>query len=498
MPLKKKTDFNLNTFLFESCNILRGPINQDDYKSYLTPLLFFKRISDVYDEEMDAALMESGGDYEYASFPENHTFIIPDGCHWEDIREKSENIGSAIQNAMVEIERQNPDTLYGLFTRFDDAIWTDKSKLSDERLKNLVEHFSKVKVGNKNYSADLMGDAYEYLIKKFADMSKKNAGEFYTPRAIVRLLIQILAPQPGETVYDPACGTGGMLIEAIRYMHGDKLAYGKIYGQEKNLSTSAIARMNLFLHGAKDFVIQQGDTLRSPVFRTAGQLATFDCVIANPPFSLENWGAELFEHDVYGRNLWGTPPASNGDFAWIQHMAASMAKKTGRVAVVLSQGVLTRGNAEYELRKQLIESDMLEAVIILGENLFYGATIPACILILRSRKEMARKGKIAFIDASGIYTEKRGQNILSEDNVEIIYTLYTEFKDVAEVVKIASLSEIRDKEYTLSVKRYVKRKEVQILSLDEAKQNFYTAMEDVFAAENNLKKLLIEEGYIHE
>lgn len=302
---EETTSQKLFGHLFEACNILRGPINQDEYKSYVTPILFFKRLSDVYDEETQAALEESGGDEEYASFPENHRFIIPEGCHWKDVREASENVGVAIVKAMNGIERANPDTLSGVFSSFDDANWTDKTKLSDERLKDLIEHMSKIKVGNNNYSADVMGDSYEFLIKKFADMSKKNAGEFYTPRSIVKLLIMFMAPQAGESVYDPACGTGGMLIEAIRYMKGDKRTYGRIYGQEKNLATSAIARMNLFLHGAKDFKVTQGDTLRSPNYLERGSLQTFDCVVANPPFSLKNWGAEQFSSDIYGRNMWG-------------------------------------------------------------------------------------------------------------------------------------------------------------------------------------------------
>lgn len=317
----------LYSHLYEACNILRGPINQDEYKSYVTPILFFKRISDVYDEERAIALEESDNDLELAAFPENYSFIIPDGCHWQDVREKSENVGKAIVDAMNGIERANPDTLHGVFSSFDDANWTDKAKLSDERLKDLIEHMSKIKVGNQNYSADVMGDSYEFLIKKFADMSKKNAGEFYTPRSIVKLLVMLLKPQIGETVYDPAAGTGGMLIEAIRYMKGDKQTYGKIYGQEKNLATSAIARMNLFLHGAKEVKVSQGDTLRSPNFLDGGKLKTFDCVIANPPFSLKNWGAEQFCSDIYGRNIWGCPTDSNGDFAWLQHMVKSMNPK---------------------------------------------------------------------------------------------------------------------------------------------------------------------------
>jgi type I restriction enzyme M protein len=323
--------------LFGACNILRGPIVHDEYKNYVTPLLFFKRISDVYDEETAKAMEESGGDAEYAAFPENHSFIVPDGCHWQDVREQSENIGYAVVNAMSGIERANPDKLFGIFSSFIGAAnWTDKGKFSDERLKDLVEHMSNIKVGNENYSADVMGDSYEYLIKKFADLSKKNAGEFYTPRSIVKLMVKLLAPKPGETVYDPACGTGGMLIEAIRYMHDDRQTYGRIFGQEKNLETSAIARMNLFLHGARDFVIRQGDTLRSPLFLERGSLQKFDCVLANPPFALKSWGAAQFASDMYGRNIWGSPTDSNADLAWLQHMASSMNPKTGALRCYLA------------------------------------------------------------------------------------------------------------------------------------------------------------------
>lgn len=209
------TSQRLYSHLFEACNILRGPINQDEYKSYITPLLFFKRLCDVYDEETQAAFDASGGDREYASLSTIHRFNILSGCHWKDVRKRSKEVGEALTDAMMKIERENPSTLGGVFTSFDDAKWTDKTKLTDERLKDLIEHMSEIRVGNKDYPSDVMGDSYELLIKKFADLSKRNAGEFYTPREIVRLLIMLLAPKAGETIYDPACGTGGMLIEAI-------------------------------------------------------------------------------------------------------------------------------------------------------------------------------------------------------------------------------------------------------------------------------------------
>lgn len=488
----------LFSHLFEACNILRGPINQDEYKSYVTPILFFKRLSDVYDEETQAALELSGGDEEFASFPENHRFIIPDGCHWDDVRAVSENVGVAIANSMNGIERANPDTLYGVFSSFDDAIWTDKNKLSDERLKDLIEHMSKIRVGNENYSSDVMGDSYEFLIKKFADLSKKNAGEFYTPRSVVKLMVKLLDPKPGDSVYDPACGTGGMLIEAIRNMHDDKSTYGKIYGQEKNLATSAIARMNLFLHGARDFKIKQGDTLKSPLFLNRGQLQTFDCVIANPPFSLKKWGADQFSSDIYGRNMWGNPTDSSADFAWLQHMVKSMDKKNGRCAVVLPQGVLFHEGKEGEIRKQLIESDKLECVITLVGGLFYSTNVSACILVLNNNKSTEHKGKICLIDASKIFTAQRAQNIMTEKDVEEAYNLFERYQSVVEKSKIVSIEDIKAKDFTLSVSSYIEREPIDTVCPKEVKKTFFAGLEETIAAEENLKSLLVEGGYISE
>ena len=498
MAENKTSSQELYSHLFEACNILRGPINQDEYKSYVTPILFFKRLSDVYDEETQRALDESDGDEEYAAFPENHSFVIPDGCHWKDVREVSENVGTAIVNAMYGIERANPDRLSGVFSSFDDANWTDKTKLSDERLKDLVEHMSKIRVGNNDYAADVMGDAYEYLIKKFADLSKKNAGEFYTPRTIVKLLVMLMAPKAGETVYDPACGTGGMLIEAIRYMNNDQLTYGKIYGQEKNLSTSAIARMNLFLHGARDFKVTQGDTLRSPNYINAGQLQTFDCVIANPPFGLKAWGASAFETDIYGRNIWGCPSDSNADFAWLQHMIKSMNPATGRVAVVMPQGVLFHGGKEGEIRKQIVESDKIECIITLIGGVFYGAGVSACLILMNNHKVPDHKNKICMIDATGIYTPARAQNYMSEDDIQTVFNLYSNYKDVVEKVKIVSLDDIRDKDYTLSVNTYIEKKEQEVVSPEAVRKKYFEALKEVEEAENHLKELLVKGGYVNE
>lgn len=498
MSAEETSSQKLFNFLYEDCNILRGPINQDEYKSYVTPILFFKRLSDVYDEEHEKALKESGGDEEYASFDENYSFVIPKGCHWNDVRNVTQNVGQAIVKAMSGIESANPDYLSGVFSSFDDANWTDKNKLSDERLKNLIEHMSELKVGNNNYSADVMGDAYEYLIKKFADLSKKNAGEFYTPRTVVKLMVMLLDPQAGDTVYDPACGTGGMLIEAIRHIDNDHMTYGKIYGQEKNLSTSAIARMNLFLHGAREFKIVQGDTLVDPSFTEGNHLKTFDCVLANPPFSLKHWGAAAFEHDKYGRNIWGSPSDSNADFAWLQHMVASMDKKHGSVAVVLPQGVLFRTGKEGKMRKKLVDSDLLEAVITLKGGIFYGAGVSACILLLKREKSKNHIGRVCMIDASEIYTPQRAQNYMSEDDIAEVYKLYMDYQDVIERCKIVTLKDIKGKGYTLSTNVYIEKKPVPITPPSVVRDRYYASYKRAMEYEKRLRELLKEGGYIDE
>ncbi|PZN84988.1 MAG: DNA methylase, partial [Candidatus Methylumidiphilus alinenensis] len=354
MTVANITLSQLESHLWEAANILRGPVDAADFKTYVFPLLFFKRLSDVHDEEHQAALAESGGDEEYALFPQNYSFQVPEDCHWRDVRAITTNIGVALQKAMRGIEKANPETLYSIF---GDAAWTNKERLPDALLCDLIEHFSRINLGNQAAKADILGQSYEYLIKKFADATNKKAGEFYTPRSVVKLMVNILDPKEGESIYDPACGTGGMLLEAIHHVkenHGDdRTLWGKLFGQEKNLTTSAIARMNLFLHGAADFQIVRGDTLRTPAFFTGDRLASFDCVIANPPFSLEKWGDEVWASDPYGRNFAGMPPAKTGDYAWVQHMIKSMAPKSGRMAVVLPHGALFRMGKEGAIRQKI-------------------------------------------------------------------------------------------------------------------------------------------------
>ncbi len=488
----------LEQHLAQAANILRGPIDQADFKSYIFPLLFFKRISDVYLEEYRLAIDESGGDIDFASFAENHRFQIPEGAHWNDVRERTENVGQALQQAMRSVEMANPRTLYGIF---GDTQWSNKDRLSDALLRDLIEHFSKVLLTNSLVDPDVLGQAYEYLIKRFADLSNKKAGEFYTPRSVVRLMVNILDPQEGETAYDPACGTAGMLIGVVQHVKelGGKvqMLYGKLFGQERNLTTSGIARMNLFLHGIEDFQVVRGDTLRDPAFYTGDALAKFDCVIANPPFSLKLWGEDLWASDRFGRNFAGVPPAKSADFGWLQHMIASMAPKTGRLAVVLPQGSLFRMGVEGRIRETIVRRDQVEAMIGMGPNLFYGTTLAPCIWIVRDRKPGRSKGKVAFIDASTLFRRGRNQNTLELDHVDQIVSWYRAFQDVPGKVRIVSLSDLKDQAWNMNISLYVQTESGNSgPSVAEAMANVDTQLREVENADDKVRKHLREWGLL--
>ncbi len=489
MTTEKISLSQLEQYLAKAAWILKGPVDASDFKVYIFPMLFFKRISDVYDEEYRNALEESDGDAEYAALPEFHRFEIPKGCHWNDVRETTQNVGLAIENALRGIERANQEYLYGIF---GDAQWSNKNKLSDKLLIDLIEHFSQYMLGNENVDPDMLGQAYEYLIKHFADLTNKKAGEFYTPRSVVHLLGLILDPQAGESVYDPACGTGGMLLECVDHLRalGQDHRTLKLYGQEKNLTSSSIARMNMFLHGIEDFTIQRGDTLRQPAFFQADGLQNFDCVIANPPFSLEDWGAENWAADPYGRNIAGVPPQKNGDMAWVQHMVKSMNAR-GRMTVVLPHGALFRKGAEGAIRKALLEMDLLDAVIGLGPNVFYGTQLAACVMVFRQNKPAAHQGKVLFIDASEQIRVGRAQNFLEPEHVQQIYSWYRDYTPVANYVHLASLSEIADNDSNLNIPLYVeKQNEDNLPSVAEALADLKAAWQASQAAEAHFKAVL--------
>lgn len=483
--------------LWEAANILRGPVDAADFKTYIFPLLFFKRVSDVYDEEWEQASANSGGDDLFAGFPENHRFIVPTGCRWCDVRKVTENIGQALQTAIRAIETANPKTLFGIF---GDAPWTNKERLSDALLTDLLEHFSALPLTLGRVPADALGDAYEYLIKQFADKSNKKAGEFYTPRSVVGLMIRILAPHAGETIYDPAAGTGGMLLAAVQHVKesgGDvRTLLGRLFAQEKNLTTSAIARMNLLLHDVEDATVHRGDTLREPKFLDGDELMRFDCVVANPPFSLEKWGEDKWASDPYQRNIAGTPPAKSGDYAWVQHMIASMKPSSGRMAVVLPHGALFRMAAEGKIRRKLLEMDLLEAVIGLGANLFYGTGLAACILVFRVRKPEARKRQILLVDASRLFKKGRDQNELLPAHADRIFQLYSDYTDVPGEAKVVNLDDVlAEHDGNLNISLYVEPPQGEkVPTVAEALEALKSSLSAAYAAEDRLAELLRENG----
>lgn len=408
----------LERYLWSSAVLLRTHIDAGAYKQYIFPLLFFKRICDVYDEECAQILKEYDGDTEALNFEENHRFIVPQGAHWQDVRSVSENVGVAIVKALRAIEKANIDKLQGVF---GNAAWTNKKRLSDELLKDLIEHFSSKTLSIANCPEDELGQGYEYLIKQFADDSGHTAQEFYTNRTVVHLMTEILKPQSGESVYDPTCGSAGMLISCIAYLQHKQQEWRnvKIFGQEITQLTAAIAKMNLFLHGIKDFNIINDDTLKNPGFVEKGKLKTFDLVLANPPYSIKQWDRAAFESDKWGRNILGTPPQGRADYAFFQHIIKSMDEKNGRCAILFPHGVLFR-QEEKDLREKLVKMDILDCVIGLAPNLFYNSPMEACIVICRMRKEPQKAGKVLFINAINEVTRKNAQSFLEESHINKI------------------------------------------------------------------------------
>ena len=449
------TQKELEKYLWGAATQLRGTIDAGDYKQYIFPLLFFKRICDVYDEEYEEALKDSDGDVEYASFAENHHFQVPEGAHWKDVRETTTNMGMALQNAMRAIEKANPDTLYGIF---GDASWTNKNRLSDETLINLIEHYSQKRLDHKSVPDDQLGNAYEYLIKEFADDSGHTAAEFYTNRTVVKLMTMIMDPQPGESVYDPTCGSGGLLLNCALHLKEEGKEYRtlKLYGQEINLITSAIARMNMFMHGIEEFHIVRGDTLANPAFLENDELKKFNVILANPPYSIKAWDRTTFETDPYGRNVWGTPPQNCADYAFEQHIHQSMNEQNGRCVQLWPHGVLQR-ISEKEMRVNMIKSGSVEAVIGLGKNLFYNSSMDSCLLVRNNNKSDDRKGKVLFIDAHKLVVEEKNHSFLSKGHQLKIYQAYKDFRDEDGFTVVKTEDEILSNKGSLKITDYLKR-----------------------------------------
>jgi type I restriction enzyme M protein len=496
--MSKITQDELNAWLWEAANIIRGPVDPANLREYVFPLMFFKRINDTWEEQQAVAVEKFGPDVSDEIAADFHTFIIPHGSHWADLRRAHENVGVEVQRILQSIEQANPETLSQIF---GNAPWADKEKIPEDRLVRLVEHFGQKNLSPTGISHDLFGGGYEYLLKAFSDESATSAGQFFTPRAVVRLLTHILDPQPTDTVYDPACGSAGMLIEAAATVKskGGSVAQMRFYGQEINQASAAIGRMNLLIHEVEDSRIVRGDTLNEPkLLDSRGKLEQFDVVLANPPFSLKDWGSGTWAQDPHKRMIGGVPPKGNGDYAWIQHMIASMRPETGRVGVVMPHGVLFRPGQEAKIRQYVIETDLLEAVLSLPEKLFYGAGIPAVLLIFQATKKPHMKGNVLIVDGSKRFKKGTSQNEMRPDDVDHLYEAYVR-RDVEGLIdvslSIVTHDELKLNNFDLNIGRYIKGAEVEAIDVQLALAEMGDALVSVQSAQSAMYERLKEAGY---
>lgn len=499
---KQITLDELESYLWQAAVDLRGQIDAAAYKDYIFPLVFFKRICDVRDEEYAGYEKEGGKEYADMMILES-AIQIPADAHWQVVFNKTENIGQALVDAFRNIEQANPGKkiddrvvggLEGIFG--DKAIWTNKNKMPDSIIRNLLNSFNKLTLSLAACPADEMGTGYEYLIGKFADDAGHTAQEFYTNRTVVELMAEILQLKPHESIYDPTCGSGGMLIKSLTHLKdkGEEWRDVKVYGQEINAGTAAIARMNLYLHGIHDFSIVNDDTLERPAFTKRGRMQQFDVVLANPPYSISTWNREMFEHDKFGRCFLGTPPQRFADYAFVQHIIASLDERTGRCAILLPHGILNRLGEESSIRENLVKTDFVDCVISIGKNLFYNSAMEACILICQTKKPETKKNKILFIAATNLVERKNSESYLTDEHIKTIVNLYNNYDSVDDYSAVVDVDTICKNGCSLSPVLYVHNTvDNETIYLSHAVNEWEESADTLHSVFDNLIKMLSHE-----
>lgn len=507
--MAKLTRAELESHLWRSADILRGSIDSSDYKIYIFGFLFLKRLSDRFEEEVQECIRTGMPKHIAYSDPDEHEFFLDERARWSQLRKLTTGIGDHLNKACAAIEDANP-SIEGVLANID---FNSESRLGDAKnregvLSRLIDHFSRIDFSNASLSEpDMLGRAYEYLIDKFADDAGKKGGEFYTPHHVVRLIVELLDPKPGMRISDPTCGSGGMLIQCadhVAQLEGKRLGQPinvTLHGQEKNLGTWAIAKMNLLLHGLRDARIEKGDTIRNPrLLDPEGNLILYDRVIANPPFSLDAWGADDVSGDNekkgFNRFLYGIPPKNMGDLAFVQHMVATL-NANGQCGVVMPHGVLFRGSGDGRIREGLLKADLLEAIVGLPENLFAGTGIPATILILNKAKAPERKGKVLFINGAKEFEERPKKNILGEANVRRLVDAFQAWTDEERFCRVVDLPEIVENDCNLNISRYIDTLEPeQPIDVAAELAKLWVAEKARDEAAARMNALLKEMGYV--